>query len=225
MQFLSNDAVVWDKLVIPILVALFSWFLKDFFLGITNARERTTREEWEFRLKEVWGPLYLWSGVVCFDKKDKEIRYGIEQLSEALARAAYLLPVEHYTNLIKLLQQATDQKTAPLSFADFAKTRRYIYGQIEVLNHVLYKQYEWLEPATQTDVLASAKQLLRLVTDLVVHLVVWITIGGLLFALYVAVHQGYEWILAILGIGACVLALVEAKRRRGLRRQIRARSR
>src|ERR1700730_1845359 len=155
------ELALWEKLVIPILVALFSWFLKDFFLGITNARDQTTREEWQFRLKEIWSPLYFWSGVLCFDGGPKSFeRYGAKELSEVLAKAAYLLPKDHYNNFVRLLQQVTEQKTQVLSFEEFAKTRRYIYGQIEVLNHVLYRQYEWMDPATQTDVLASLRQLL-----------------------------------------------------------------
>ncbi len=221
---IPNEALLWEKLVIPIVVALFSWFLKDYFLGITNSREKMTREEWKFRLTEVFGPLYLWSGVLCFDGGPRSFeRYGAMQLSEVLAKAAYILPVDHYNAFVRLLEQATDQKTGSLSYAEFAKTRKYVYGQIEVLNHVLYKQYEWFDPATQTDVLASARQLLRLVTDMTIHLVVWLGIGMLLFGLYIAAIEGYEWILGIAAVCAGVLALFEARRRRHLRRQMRLR--
>jgi hypothetical protein len=216
---------VWEKLVIPLLVALVSWFLKDYMIGISNSREAATREEWSYRLAEIWSPLYFWSGVVCFEGGKRDLnKFGVKELSEAISKSAYILPTHHYNNLIRLLQQLSGEKTEPITLEEFAITRRYIFGQIEILRYALYGQYEWFNPKWKIDVFASPRQLLRLITEFAIHMVVWIVIASALFGLYVANNEGYAWIVWIAGGGVCVLAFFEVKRRRAIAAEIRRRA-
>ena len=60
-----------EKIALPAAVALISWFIKDFIFGLISKRREAMRREWEFRLREIWSPLYYWSGVVLFGNDSK----------------------------------------------------------------------------------------------------------------------------------------------------------
>lgn len=215
------DLVFWEKLVIPVILAVLSWFLKDYLVGIQRQRQEATRAEWKARLSEVWSPLFYWSGVIRFrDSSQSWERYGTKELGVVLSKAAHLLPLRHYHVLVRLLERATNQKTKDVSDQELANTRRYIYGQIEILNHALYGQYTWFDPANGSDVFGSARLALRVITELSIHLAIWLTIVLALLLMYVAFEHGYRWIL-VLPIGFIFFLMVaEVRRRVRLRRTI-----
>lgn len=215
------DNLIVEKFAIPLLLGLISWFLKDYALGIRKQREEAIREEWKRRLVEIWGPLFYWSGAVLFGGTKVGIdRHGVAELEKLMTQCAHLLPLRHYRVMVRLIEHATGQKTKPLSVQELNGTRAYIYGQIEVLNFVLYRQHVWFDPSNGADVFASIRLLVRTTTEIGIHLAIWIAITALLFALYVASDAGLNWLLWIVCGGVSLAVLGEVRRRMRVRKQM-----
>src|SRR5881398_137224 len=119
-------SAIVDKLVIPSIAALFAWFVKDVLVGSYVARREEARREWLFQLREVYCPLFMWSGVVLFAGKAGKEKFGVRQLADTLSRAANVLPIKEYFLFVKLLEQATGQATTVPSLKDVQKARNYV---------------------------------------------------------------------------------------------------
>ncbi len=57
-------SILTEKLFIPLVLGIAGWFIKSFLFTEYARRNEAVRKEWEWRLLEVWSPLYYWSGIV-----------------------------------------------------------------------------------------------------------------------------------------------------------------
>lgn len=203
-------AVLMEKLVLPLILGIIGWFVKDYLFAVYARRDEIVRKEWEKRLLEVWCPLYYWSGIVMLigNQKGWE-RHGLRELETILTRSAHILPVEHYTNLIKLIQVLTGQETIEPKISDLKSTRHYIYNQIKTLNYLLYRRSGWFEATTYTDFFASAKYLVRFTSQALKHIVVWLIVVALFGGTYLAYINEMYWIVVVVLIGVSVPILYD----------------
>lgn len=199
------EATVIEKLVLPLMLGVVGWFVKDYLFAIYARRDELVRKEWERRLLEVWCPLYYWSGIVLLDGAYKGWeRHGLRDLETLLAKSGHLLPAQHYSNLIMLIQMLTGQKTADPRLQDLKLTRQYIYNQIKTFNYLLYRRSGWFDATTYTDFLASAKYLLRFASQALKHLVVWACIVIVFGGTYLAYTDDRYWVVALVGLAILV---------------------
>ena len=163
-----------QRALIPLAIGLISWLIKDLLVKTVTRRNETVRKEWEYRLKEIWSPLFYWSGIVAFSDSERGWRkHGVKELGDILTRSAHLLPLKHYYSLIKLLEGATDQKTSPVSLDRIKAARDFIYKQIELMNYLLYRHQMMYEPDYAVDITKPYKLLLRAITTMLFHLFIW----------------------------------------------------
>lgn len=195
--------VLIEKLILPLILGIVGWFVKDYLFAVYTRRDEIVRREWERRLLEVWSPLYYWSGIVMLFGAEKGWnRHGLKELEAILTKSAHLLPVQHYNNLIKLIQALTDQKTVEPKINDLKLTRQYIYEQVKTFNYLLYRRSGWFEATTYTDFFASAKYLVRFISEALKHIVVWLIVVALLGGTYLAYVNKVYWLVG--GILVCV---------------------
>ena len=209
-----------ENVLIAALVGLAGWFVKDFLFGLVKKRNELERLEWEYRLKEVYSPLYLWSGLLAM-RTDKQVRNQIcEHLHEVMAKAAYVIPKVHYYTLVRLLETAHGQRTSGVTENERGRMRAYLYNQIEVFNLILYRSEEAGGVGDPSRILSPYSRPLRLLLIALSHLLVWLLvalmIGGVLW-LYQNRHFG------LLGSSAVLLLLliwVGTRRRAEVQREI-----
>ena|SRR5438067_1224636 len=208
---LDVSAVV-DKLVVPSIAAVVAWLVKDVLVRSYVARREEARREWLYRLREVYSPLWMWSGVVRFAGEPGKDRFGVSQLADTLSRAANLLPIREYFVFIKLLEQATGQATTAPSLKDIQKARDYVYSRIEVLNVALFVQPGYFQLTRPTDLFSSVRDVWRTSVDSLIQLAIWLTLTVIVVLVYRAV-AGNSLALALTCI-LLLLILVEEVRRR-----------
>jgi len=195
-----------EKSLITLGVGIISWLIKDLLIKTAIKRNEAARKEWEHRLKEIWSPLFYWSGVISFsDNSQGWQKHGIKELESILAKSAHLLPLEHYYILIRLIEGATKQKTGSLNINELTSTRDYIYRQVELLNYLLYRHEAIYEADVAVDVMAPYKSLLRATSALFLHIVVWLIIAAIIVGLYFSYLKG---VLLPIAISVIVILLV-----------------
>lgn len=210
-----------EKLVFPLIVGIVGWFVKDYLFAVYARRDELVRKEWERRLLEVWSPLYYWSGVVLMDGRQKGWdRHGLKELELVLSKSANLLPTHHYNNLIKLVQTLTDQKTSEANIDELKRTRQFVYKQVKTFNYLLYRRSGWFDATTYTDFFASAKYLIRFLSQALKHLIVWLLVVVLFWITYVGYVSGRYWIVVIIVAIVSVPILYDWYRQVRLHREI-----
>ncbi len=213
------DAI--EKFIVPAVVALISWLIKDFLFSLNVKRNDALRREWEYRLKEVWSPLYYWSGTILFGNDSRGwAKHGVGDLEKALAKSAHLIPRQHFYVLIKLIEMATGQQTRKATIEEIQKAREYMYSQIELLNYLLYRKSGIDDVSVRTNILHPYKHLLRLVSLAVMHLAIWVAIAGILLIVYSLYFDGHYFPVWILAIGLIVLVIVDFRKRREIEKEI-----
>lgn len=213
MNFVTFDtSTVLDKLVIPLLGALTAWLVKDVLVGSYVARREEARKEWLFRLREVYCPLFMWSGVVLFREKQGADKFGVTQLAEVLSRAANVLPIKEYFVFVRLLEQVTGQPTTAPSLADLQKARNYVYSRIELLNAALFAQHSHFEPTRQTDLFSSIRAVMKIGLDALIPVTIWLALTVIVVLVYRMVAGNLIAITLICALLLLILA-EEMKRR------------
>jgi hypothetical protein len=194
-----------ENVLIAALLGLAGWFVKDFLFGLVQKRNQLERLEWEYRLKEIYCPLYFWSGLLAM-RTDKKLNDQIcEHLHDVMAKATYLIPKIHYYALIRLIETAHDQGTSGVAESERNRMRGYLYDQIEVLNFVLYRSEQTGGVGDPITILSPYRRLLRLLLMALSHVMVWLlivlTVGGVLW-----LYQNRYF--ALLGSSAVLLLLI-----------------
>jgi hypothetical protein len=208
-----------EKIAAPAAVALISWLIKDFIFGLYTRRNEVLRQEWEYRLKNIWSPLFYWSGIVLLDdvKKGWE-KHGLIELERILAKSAHLIPRKHYYVFMTVVELLTVQKTTKKpTLQEITTAREYVYSQIELLNYLLYRSSGMDDVSVKTNVLHPYSYLLRMLSLGIIHLGVWLTIAGVIMGAYFFYIEGYYWLLAILILILAVVFFVDARKRREIR--------
>lgn len=186
------------NLLVPLTVALISWFIKDYIFAQQKAKQEFLRAERQRRLTAFWSPLYLWSGLILFPKygDEKNIDKAVSELIAALAGNAHLLPKKHYFVIVSLIEKVTVLPQKAIDMSVVNDTRAYIYRQIETLNFLLYKREAGFDPFINSTFLGPPFAFLRIVAYTTVHFLVWgllvlylnwgyhILIGGHFFLLF-----------------------------------------
>lgn len=207
------------KLIVPALIGLFSWLIKDFIFGLISKRN----VEWEYRLKEIWSPLFYWSGIVLFDEKKKSWdKHGIKEMEVILAKSAHLLPSKHYYTLVKLLEMETGQPTKRITIDQIIKTRDYIYKQIELLNYLLHRR-SIIDVLDSTDILSPYKTALRFLSFITFHVMIWVCIVLIIFAMYSLYVNDHYWVLWLLVIGFAIIMSVNVAKQREIHKEVKKR--
>ncbi len=210
---------ILEKIVVPAAVALISWLIKDFIIGLYTRRNEALRREWEYRLKDVWSPLFYWSGIVLLDdvKKGWE-KHGLAELEKILAKSTHLIPRQHFYVFMTVIELMTAQKTTKKpTLQDITKAREYVYSQIELLNYLLYRSSGMDEVSIKTNVLHPYSYLLRMLSLGIIHLVIWIIIAGVIMGIYFFYMEGYYWLLSVIVLVLSVVFIVDVRKRREIR--------
>jgi len=210
-----------EKFIVPAVVALISWLIKDYLFSLNIKRNDALRREWEYRLKEVWSPLYYWSGVILFGNDPKGwAKHGVGDLEKTLAKSAHLISRQHFYVLIKMIETVTGQRTRKATLEEIQKTREYIYSQIELLNYLLYRKSGIDDVSVKTNILHPYSHLLRLVSLGIVHLAIWVAIAGAILVIYSLYANGYYWPTGVVAVALIVLVLVDMRKRREIEKEI-----
>lgn len=213
---------ILEKSLLTAAVGIMSWLVKDLLIKTAIKRNEAARKEWDHRLKEIWSPLFYWSGVVSFpDSSQSWQKHGIKELESILAKSAHLLPLKHYYNLIKLIESGTNQKTSAASIKEVTSTRDYIYRQVELLNYLLYRHEAIYEADVAVDVLAPYRFLLRGASALFLHLLLWAAIAAIIVALYLSYLRGILWPIALPMILLSIVSYFDIRKRIQIYQQIR----
>ena len=209
-----------EEVLVAALVGLASWFVKDFLFGLVQKRDQLERAEWEYRLKELYCPLYWWSGLLTMQTSQQNRVHISERLQGVMAKAAYAIPKLQYYALVRLLEAAYAQKTSTITNQDRDRMRAYLYDQIEVLNLILYRSEATGGVGDPSTVLSPYRRLFRITLLALSHLMVWLLIalgiGGVLW-LY---RHGHFDVLGTAAILLLFLALVDTRRRADIQRGI-----
>lgn len=210
-----------EKLALPLILGIVGWFVKDYLFAVYARRDEVVRREWERRLLEIWSPLYYWSGIVMLSGEAKGWeRHGLKELETILTKSAHLLPARHYTNLIKLIQTLTDQKTVVPSISDLKLTRLYIYSQVRTFNYLLYRRSGWFDATTYTDFFASMKYIVRFTSQALKHIVVWLIVVALLGGTYLAYVNKIYWVVGVILVSVLIPILYDWNRQIKLHRAL-----
>lgn len=208
-------------LLVPILVALVSWLIKDYLFAQQKAKQELLRAEWQRRLTAFWSPLFLWSGMILFGKygDGKNIEKAVSELTNVLAGNAHLLPKKHYFVIMSLIEKATVLPNKSLDLKNVRDTRAYIYRQIEMLNYLLYKRDNSFDPLANTAFVGPPLALIKAAANVTLHMVAW---GMLLAFLYLGYYLFSEGLIFWLTIYSLVFVLplwVDAERNIEIRRE------
>lgn len=208
-------------LVAPILVTLISWLIKDYLFAQQKAKQNLLRAEWEKRLTTFWSPLFLWSGMILFDKygDGKNIEKSVSELTAVLAGNAHLLPRKHYFVIISLIEKATVLPNKSLNLKDVNNTRAYIYRQIEILNYLLYKRDSSFDPLTSTAFIGLPLALIKVAANATLHLLAWGLLVGFVYLGYYLFNKGLIFLLAIYSLVLVLPLWVDAERNIEIRRE------
>jgi len=211
------------NLLLPVFIGLISWAIKNYLFNLINKRNELVQIEWEYRLKEIWSPLYFWSGMLLLEVNKEERAEGVRKLQEILSKAVYILPKKHFFTLFKLIEKNTSQKTTQITNEEYLKTRKYIYDQIEVLQFLLYKSSMLDDVSVRTNILYPYKYLFRMTSVLIIHLLMWALIISILFAVYALLVDGHYWALGLSGILLLYIVNVDMKQREKISKEVKKR--
>lgn len=200
-------------------VSIAAWFAKNVLLKGHEKRVAEIRKEWLFRLREIYCPLFYWSGVILFDDQRTSQQYGADELGGVLAKAAYLIPRKHYYTLVKLVEWKSKQKTRPVSVEDYTLTRAWLYSQIETYNFALFRKSGDYEVEASFSLLSDFRRLWRLVISGAVNLFIWLLIVLLVLCIYWAV-EGNATRLILMFILLLIISGVEVYRRLAFEKEI-----
>jgi hypothetical protein len=75
-------------------------------------------------------------------------------------------------------------------------TRQFIHNKIVTLNYLLYRRNGWYEVTTYTDFFASAKYLIRFISQALRHIIVWVMVVALFGGTYLAYINKMYWVVA-----------------------------
>jgi hypothetical protein len=212
---------ILEKLLFPLIMGIVGWFVKDFIFAVSARRDELVRKEWERQLLEVWSPLYYWSGIVMLKDKEKGWnRHGLDKLEQILTKSAHHLPLQHYNNMIKLIQTLTGQETVEPFLSDIKATRRYIYDQVKVFNYLLYRRNDWFEPTSYTDFFAGFKYLIRFISQALKHIVGWLLVVAVIAGIYQFYVDGKYWAVIVVVVLLLVPILYDWNRQFRLHREL-----
>jgi len=202
------------KLAFPLAAALLSWLIKDLLIKSLAKRKELARTEWEYRLKQIWSPLFYWSGVITLsDTNQGWNKHGVKELESLLSKSAQLLPLKHYHALVRMIEGATNQKTSKIGLVEAQQTRDYIYRQIQLLNYLLYRHEAIYEPDFSVDIIAPYRFLLRAISAFFLHLSAWALIAVLIYLFYYCYVTTTLWpIFLFAGFFAIIVGIDVYKR-------------
>ncbi len=207
-----------EKTVFAALLGLAAWLVKDVAYSLVQRINDIERKEWEYRLKEIYCPLYFWSGAIAMRLNNKSNQQICDRLEEVMARAAYAIPRAYYYTIVRLLESAYGQQTTPATEDELHGMREYLYHQIEALNMLLYRSEYAGGAGDPTSVLSPQRRLVRLLLLGIGHFLTWlvavIVIGGALW-LY---ERRYLDVLGGVAVLSLVLLLMYVRRRAEVRK-------
>jgi hypothetical protein len=200
-----------------------AWFIKDFLFGLYQKRVALERHEWEYRLKEVYCPLYYWSGLLMFDTNDEERIAILEAINAIMARGAYTIAQRHYYTFVRLVEHGYLQKTSGAAEEEIAAARQYLYNHIEALTALLYRMEATAGVGDPSAVLNPYRRMVRFALIAVSQVLVWAVVAGAIGGvLWLWQQQQVAW------VGALVVVLlaglwVDVRQRNLQRRGVRDR--
>jgi hypothetical protein len=214
-----------DRLIFPVSLAIISWFVKDFVFKLANKRNYAVNREWEFRLKEIFSPLYYWSGILVLRTNNEKYNYGLEEFESVLSKCSYIIPSEHFHCLAKIVEKLSIQGANGPSGDEYRNTRAYLYDKIELLNYLLYRSSEYVDVSMDSNFFSPYKYLVRVIFTAFYHIFVWAIVGIILLFCYFIFANGYYLAIFFLFILLATIVVVDARRRDEIWRGIEQRSR
>ncbi len=214
-----------EKGLIALALGLISWLVKDLVFRLFSDRNEKLHTELAYRLTQVWSPLFYWSGIIKFQGDVRGwSKHGLKELENILSTNAHIIPLKHYYNLIKLIEEATGQPTGQISLEDLEETRSFVYRQVEVLNFILFKYQLVVDLESFTDPFVGYKAALRYASTIVFHLAIWLLIFSILVSLvYFAFWCGIMWPGIILAVLFLVIVALDLQKRLKIHREVQKR--
>lgn len=206
-----------EKLIVPALIGFAAWLVKDVAFGFVQRIKDIERAEWEYRLKEIYCPLYFWSGLLTM-QMEQQRAYDIgDRLQEIMARATYVVPKVYYYTLVKLLQSVHGQETAAATDSERDAMRLYLYNQIEAINMLLYRSEYLGGSGDPSASLSPQRRWLRLLLIGMGHLVTWLLVALLIGGLLWLYQRRHVDIMGAVALVLLVLLLMYVRRRADVR--------
>ena len=219
-QYLALFESDLNKILIPAIFGLVGWIFKNYIFDQWKSRDAALKAEWEKRLTKVWSPLYYWSGIILMGpNSEKWDKHGLKQVEEILAASAHLIPPNHYFHLIRLIELNTTLPSQKITHTEILETRKYIYKQIEILNFVLYKRSLIYDPQQYTNTLNIYSHFIKLVSQLLIHIMAWIFISLYGYGIFYGIKTNY-WISFILILPIVILISRDIYKRFQLAEQV-----
>lgn len=179
------DDPMISKILIPVVIGLISWFIKDYIFALMQKRQEVLRSEWKTRLMDCWSPLFFWSGaLLTYSGMTSKKEEAVKELEKILAKSANLIPLTHYHVLVKLIEVSTGAIQESFDLREIAKTRDYIYKQIELHNFVLFKKDINFDASAHVALFGSQQALIRLFSQMAQHVTSWGVLAFYIYAIY-----------------------------------------
>ncbi|MBE0598264.1 MAG: hypothetical protein IH614_13430 [Desulfuromonadales bacterium] len=207
----------FQTILFPSILAVVGWLIKNYIFGLITKRNEIAHREFEYRLKEIFTPLYYYTGKILFER-DSNTGDDIvaRQLDILLSKAAYIIPKRHFHTIVKLVETNCSQNTSSISENDYINTRQFLYGQIEILNFILYSGPEF-DIRVKTHLFQSYKYLIRYILTGIYHILVWAIIVMLIAILTMFFVEGRIVILTIISalivLFLMLIVVVDARKR------------
>lgn len=205
-----------EGVVSAALVGLAAWLVKDVAFSLIQKIKEIERREWEYRLKEIYSPLYFWSGLLAM-RTEKERTYHIcDRFQEVMARSAYVIPRSYYYTLVRLLESAHRQHTAPATNDERDRLRSYLYNQIEALNLLLYSSEYAGGAGDPVAVLSPQRRLMRLILIGMGHLLTWLFAAAVIGGGFLWLYERRDLLLGSIAL-LLIAMLIYVRRRTAIR--------
>ena len=216
------DNQLINTIIIPGLVGLISWFLKDYIFSIIQKRQEELKSELKTRLAECWSPLFFWSGIlITYSEIPNKKEEAVRELEKILAKSANLIPLKHYYELIKLIEISVGVVKDKIDISRINRVRNYIYKQIEMYNFIMYKKDLIVDANANLSLFGSHQALLRLISKIAQDLVTWGILAIYIYAVYWTFVNGFPAIggLLLLPLGGVII--YDFKKRYELSKEVR----
>lgn len=212
------DFVLANDRLFAVVVAVLAWLIKDVVFAIHARKSERLQTELRWRLTEVFNPLHLWSGVVCFDGPRCPEKVGVKELMHCLEKAANVLPLKTYATFVRLVECGMGQNTSPPTKAELLSARQYVYSRIEVINYVLYRTNGIDDLDRSLHPLSDSRWIMSFAFTALFHVALWLLIVAILWFAFTVIY-GNIWATFCLAFLFLLVAWAEFQRRLSISRE------
>jgi hypothetical protein len=201
-----------QKYLLPSVIALASWLLKNFFVNLYQIKAEQVRKEFLFQLREIYSPLFYWSGVVQFNETRNKDHIGVCELHDILKKSITLIPSEHFLIFARLTEYASGQNVTPIPTHKIDKSRDWVYSQIEMINYLLFRRSGNFNLKDQFTVYGGIGAFSQIAVSTIINLSIWLIFALVLTALYYSI-KGNLYVILLTIVIVVLISITEIRRR------------